>query len=185
MTPENEQGVIVIFAQNCHRFEMEIISIRAEYPDAIIKWRGQELKVEFEYQSSNFYTHGHDPRECDLIVCWNDDYTGALPVIAIKYDSWMIHDDFRLATECEKTAEYWMIEARRLRREMSKLRTRLAELDDIDDDTPGDWRLVDEETRRRIADMSTGEIVAIYGVSDRTARRWKEKVAANGYHKEA
>jgi hypothetical protein len=105
-TPNNEQGVIVKFSQECHKFGMEILSIQTEYPDAIVLWKGQELRVEFEYQSSNFYSHKHDPRQCDLIVCWNDDYAGALPVIAIKYDSWMIDDDFRLATEEEKYLEY-------------------------------------------------------------------------------
>jgi hypothetical protein len=32
--------------------------------------RGWErIAIEFEYRSSNFERHGHDPERCDLIVC--------------------------------------------------------------------------------------------------------------------
>jgi hypothetical protein len=30
----------------------------------------EELAVEFEYDSNSFREHGHDPAQCDMIVCW-------------------------------------------------------------------------------------------------------------------
>ena len=33
-----------------------------------------ELCIEFEFLSSNFHEHGHDPNKCDLIICWFDDW---------------------------------------------------------------------------------------------------------------
>ena len=39
--------------------------------------RGYELKhFEFEYQSSNFKQHKHDPALVDYIVCWEHDWEG-------------------------------------------------------------------------------------------------------------
>jgi hypothetical protein len=32
------------------------------------KW--QRVKVEFEMLSRNFLEHQHDPKKCDIIVCW-------------------------------------------------------------------------------------------------------------------
>ncbi|MBD3351570.1 MAG: hypothetical protein GF364_08790 [Candidatus Lokiarchaeota archaeon] len=36
--------------------------------------RWQRVRIEFEYVSSNFQQHGHDPHQCDLIVCWEHDW---------------------------------------------------------------------------------------------------------------
>jgi len=32
------------------------------------QWQDQNVEVEFE--SKNFLRHGHDPKKCDVIVCW-------------------------------------------------------------------------------------------------------------------
>jgi hypothetical protein len=31
-------------------------------------------RIEFEYRSSNFQRHGHDPAGVDLVVCWDHDW---------------------------------------------------------------------------------------------------------------
>ena len=36
------------------------------------KW--ERIHIEFEYQSSNYKTHGHPIEGCDLIVCWDHDW---------------------------------------------------------------------------------------------------------------
>ena len=59
-------GVIVLFAQSCERYGVEIVSIQSAFPDAVIRKDNVEYKVEFEYYSSNFIQHRHDPRQCDL-----------------------------------------------------------------------------------------------------------------------
>lgn len=48
---------------------------------------------------------------------------------------------------------------------------------------PGDFRLLTAEHKDKIAQLTSGELEKIAGINDRTARRWKEKVSANGYHK--
>jgi hypothetical protein len=58
-----------------------IESVRTGYPDCEGKrcvdtkrqlW--ESVLIEFEYRSSNFLQHGHNPDGCDLIVCWVHDW---------------------------------------------------------------------------------------------------------------
>ena len=48
---------------------------------------------------------------------------------------------------------------------------------------PSDFRSLTAQQKDTIANLTSGEIAQMAAISDRTARRWKEKVAANGYHK--
>ena len=48
---------------------------------------------------------------------------------------------------------------------------------------PGDFRQLTTAQKDTISNMTSGEVAQLAAISDRTARRWKEKVAANGYHK--
>jgi len=77
--PINEQGVVLLFGMLADNIGFSVESIRVHYPDAIVidyragkESRGVRKYVEFEYLSSNF--EGHDPKECDMIVCWEDDW---------------------------------------------------------------------------------------------------------------
>ena len=45
----------------------------------------------------------------------------------------------------------------------------------------GDWRELSPEERRQFAEMTAKQITALYPVSERTARAWREKVRKNGY----
>lgn len=81
--PENEMGVIVYFAQKIALIDnVSFVSVRIEYPDAMLLIDGKEYLTEFEYLSSNFLLHKHDPRKCDLIICWADDikHKNKLPI---------------------------------------------------------------------------------------------------------
>lgn len=82
MEVKNELGVIVRFCRTCCGMENEgwsIVSIQSEFPDAVVKsLNGDELSAEFEFLSSNFKTHGHDIRECDLIICWEDNWNDCI-----------------------------------------------------------------------------------------------------------
>lgn len=54
------------------------------FPDCTLEVDGEEVEAEFEVFSSKFRTHKHDPDECDLIICWMDDYPNRdLPVIEL------------------------------------------------------------------------------------------------------
>jgi hypothetical protein len=32
------------------------------------------VRIEIEHESRNFLRHGHDPKGCDLIVCWEHNW---------------------------------------------------------------------------------------------------------------
>lgn len=108
MIPQNEMGVIVLFAQGCvGNPDIEIVSIGSACPDAIVRWKGQEYRVEFEYKSTNFWTHGHNPIDCDLIICWeDDDVCPILPIVALSQEGW-IDSEIALTKNVEKSAYYW------------------------------------------------------------------------------
>lgn len=77
--PTNEQGVVFLFGKIAHEFGMYVELIRTGYPDCIAKryigkdsW--EDVKIEFEFKSSDFLKHKHNPDEVDIIVCWEHDW---------------------------------------------------------------------------------------------------------------
>jgi len=107
MVPENEVGVIILFAQQAKLADFEIVSAKSAFPDAIVEKNGQKYKVEFEYKASNFLAHGHDVRAVDLIVCWENDYADSiLPVLALSEDNWP-QTSLDLPTHLLREATYW------------------------------------------------------------------------------
>lgn len=76
--PSNELGVVFLFANIAKRLQFRIEQIRAAYPDCIAyRLAGdveKRLRIEFEFKSSSFKAHGHNPAQCDCIVCWHHDW---------------------------------------------------------------------------------------------------------------
>lgn len=76
-SPINEQGVVFLFGRVLDDLNMYIEEVRTQYPDCVARrytgtgWK--KVYIEFEYVSSNFLAHKHNPQECDIIVCWEDD----------------------------------------------------------------------------------------------------------------
>jgi hypothetical protein len=79
--PENELGVVFLFAHLAKRWRLRIEEIQAKYPDCIayqkIQGKEKKIRIEFEFKSKNFANHGHDPKKCDWIVCWEHNWTEA------------------------------------------------------------------------------------------------------------
>lgn len=79
--PENEMGVVYLFAHQAKRLGFDIEEIRAGFPDCLAYRnagnRKNLVRIEFEFRSSNFRSHKHDPKECDCIVCWVHDWPDA------------------------------------------------------------------------------------------------------------
>lgn len=77
-SPINENGVIFIFGKVIEDLNMYIEEIKPGFPDCVgrrFTGRGWEkVYIEFEFKSSHFREHGHNPKECDLIVCWEHDW---------------------------------------------------------------------------------------------------------------
>ncbi|HYA88840.1 MAG TPA: winged helix-turn-helix domain-containing protein [Nitrospirota bacterium] len=88
--PINEQGVILLFAALCHDLGFMIEAIRSSFPDALLRRRNQKgtwasCKAEFEYKSSNFKIHKHDQSQCNIVICWEHDWTDCpIEVLCLK-----------------------------------------------------------------------------------------------------
>jgi len=77
--PVNELGVMVLFGMVAAGLGLQVESVQGKFPDCIAKrqvapGKWQHLRIEFEYESKNFYLHGHDPKGCDMIVCWRHNW---------------------------------------------------------------------------------------------------------------
>lgn len=76
--PINENGVVFLFGKVAHDLNMYVEEIKPGFPDCIARrfiGKGWErVRIEFEYKSSNFQLHGHDSKECDIVICWEHDW---------------------------------------------------------------------------------------------------------------
>ncbi len=87
--PLNENGVIFLFSKMHESLGIFIEAVQPSFPDAKARrktHRGwEDVWIEFEYKSSSFKVHGHDPKECDIIVCWEHDWRNCpIEVIELK-----------------------------------------------------------------------------------------------------
>jgi hypothetical protein len=88
--PVNEQGVVFLFGMMAEQLGFLVESLSAGFPDCETKrqlapgeW--QRVRIEFEFDSRNFRAHGHDPKGCDVIVCWENNWAECpLEVIALR-----------------------------------------------------------------------------------------------------
>lgn len=88
-SPTNENGVIFLFGKVTEDLNMYIEEIKPGFPDCVARrftGRGWErVNIEFEYRSSSFRQHKHDPSGCDVIVCWEHDWPGCpLEVVELR-----------------------------------------------------------------------------------------------------
>jgi hypothetical protein len=77
--PINELGVVLLFGMLAEQLGFIVESVQEGFPDCDAKLRRQDgtfegVRIEFEFRSSEFRRHRHDPSACDLIVCWEDDW---------------------------------------------------------------------------------------------------------------
>lgn len=87
--PLNENGVIFLFSKIHDKLGINIEAIQVSYPDAKARRKTvkgwEDIWIEFEYKSSHFKIHKHDPKECDIIVCWEHDWRECpIEVIELK-----------------------------------------------------------------------------------------------------
>jgi hypothetical protein len=77
--PVNELGLMVLFGMVAAGLGLQVESVQGKFPDCVAKrevapGKWQYLRIEFEYESKNFKLHGHDPKGCDMIVCWRHNW---------------------------------------------------------------------------------------------------------------
>ena len=88
-SPVKEQGVVGLFMTILPDLNMRIELMRTGFPDCLAhRYDGHEwvrVNLEFELKSKNFLRHGHNVEECDLIVCWEHDWSDCpIEVIELK-----------------------------------------------------------------------------------------------------
>jgi len=77
--PVNELGVVFLFGILAAELGFQVESLQGNFPDCqarreVQPGRWQRQRIEFEYESKNFERHGHDPKQCDVIVCWRHNW---------------------------------------------------------------------------------------------------------------
>ena len=87
--PLNENGVIFLFSKVHDKLGINIEAIQPGFPDAKGRRKTrkgwEDIWIEFEFKSSYFKAHGHDPKECDAIICWEHDWKDCpIEVIELK-----------------------------------------------------------------------------------------------------
>jgi Homing endonuclease associated repeat len=88
--PTNEASVLFLFAAMAEELGFAVLHVQAEFPDCealriVAQSRVQRVRIEFEFESRNFERHGHDPKGCDLIVCWEHNWMDCpLEVLELK-----------------------------------------------------------------------------------------------------
>jgi hypothetical protein len=76
--PTTENAVIFLFGLVAEELGFVLESVGVAFPDAVGRrrvahgWR--HVRIEFELMSRTFRDDGHKARDCDLIVCWEDNW---------------------------------------------------------------------------------------------------------------
>jgi hypothetical protein len=121
--PVNELGVVYLFGLLHDTFDLKIESIQAGFPDCVARRRiapnrWEEVRIEFEYESRSFISHGHDPTGVDVIVCWKHNWTNCPEEIEIIELSTLLGDveqiDKEIKTEKKLTAWQLFCQQKRL-----------------------------------------------------------------------
>jgi hypothetical protein len=117
--PTNELGVVFLFAHLAHRWRLRVDAVQSRFPDCLAyqKIQGKEkpIRIEFEFKSRNFKTHGHDHSKCEWIVCWEHDWPDApkhFQIIELRrefglgFNVWIMPTNAPYKTELETINSY-------------------------------------------------------------------------------
>jgi len=79
--PSNEMGVVFLFGMMARELGFVVTHVQSEFPDCeamreVDAGQWQRVRIEFEFESRNFFKHGHAPKDCDVIVCWKHNWPG-------------------------------------------------------------------------------------------------------------
>lgn len=88
--PTCENAVLFLFGAMANDLGFKVRRMQAAFPDCLAVRRvgenlWEDVKIEVELMSRNFAAHGHDPKGCDLIVCWEHNWPECpLEVVELK-----------------------------------------------------------------------------------------------------
>lgn len=85
--PRNELQVRELFAARLPEYGYRLVASHSDFPDwLLLDEQGDYIYTEVEHRSSQFAEHGHNPRRCDLIACWEHDWSES-PVPVLEFFS--------------------------------------------------------------------------------------------------
>ena len=88
--PKNEMQTREWFMAHLNDYDdVEVLSSNTAFPDCVLRYHGKVQNVEMEYESGNFVIHGHDVKQCDLVICWN--HTANLPIPILELSTGIEH----------------------------------------------------------------------------------------------
>jgi hypothetical protein len=107
--PLNELGVIFLFGAMSWQLGFIVHRLQPDFPDCeatrrVAGGKCQLVKIEFEIESRNFLRHRHDPRKCDLIICWKHNWPEC-PLEVLELRKLMSAEFFARAFARESYAE--------------------------------------------------------------------------------
>lgn len=178
-TPRNEIETIVWFSERHSELDCEIIKMSSSsFPDATIRrGDGIEIFVEFEFMSSSFIEHEHNPYSCDLIICWKDDFPIETDFPILELSSMKQYGSVANNNNREQILEYIekVMSSRNKRRQLKKLGTSVPL-------NSADWRsakhILSDEQMLFISQNSPNEVVERLSkdgiaITPRTASNWR------------
>ena len=105
--PVNELGVVYLFGVLHETFDFKIESIQSGYPDCLARRkvgnnRWEEVRIEFEFDSRSFKSHGHDPSGVDVIICWKHNWKDCPKRIEVIELSTLLADAEQIDKQIQK-----------------------------------------------------------------------------------
>jgi hypothetical protein len=88
--PINESGVVFLFGMVARELDFIVESVQEPYPDCeakreVKRGKWERVRIEFEVESRDFVYHKHPLDGCDLIVCWEHNWSECpLEVLELK-----------------------------------------------------------------------------------------------------
>jgi hypothetical protein len=78
--PTNKLGVVFLFGMLSEHLGIEVESIQSGFPDCDGKrllpdGAFERIRIVIEFRSTEFYYHKHNPNRCDVLLCWEDDWS--------------------------------------------------------------------------------------------------------------
>jgi hypothetical protein len=87
--PVNEMGVVFLFGMVAGELGYDVEAVHAAFPDCDAKenvspGRWKSVRIEFEFESRNYRTHGHNLESRDvIIVCWRHNWPNCPPHLKV------------------------------------------------------------------------------------------------------